>query len=163
MKKWILLACIPLFLSGCGGDIVTAIKSAVNMEPTKVWLQRIYFEVDEKLNDDAPVTVDLVIIYDDNLLKELAKLTAAQYFQKKEQIRRDAGNNIDIYTYEIVPGQNLGPQNIKPSQLTGKGILVFARYAAPGDHRQAIGPDREVTLQMGVKDFQVIPLKNPGD
>jgi type VI secretion system protein len=133
------------------------------MEPTKVWLQKVYFEVDEKLNNDAPVTVDLVIVYEEALLKELAKLTASQYFAKKEQIRRDAGETIDVYTYEIVPGQTLAPQPVKPNHVTGQGALVFARYATPGDHRQAIGPDREVTLQMGTKDFKVIPVKNPSE
>ncbi len=150
-------------LSCGGGDLMTAFKSAIKMEPTKVWLQKVYFEVDEKLNNDAPVTVDLLIAYEESVLKELSKLTASQYFEKKEQVRRDAGEHIEIYTYEIVPGQTLGPQTIKLNHLTGQGVIVFARYATPGDHRQAVGPDREITLQMGAKDFKVIPVKNPSE
>jgi type VI secretion system protein len=164
MKKIaFLLALAPALMACGGGDLMSAVKSAVSLEPTKVWLQRVYFQVDEKLNNDAPVTVDVVIVYADSLLKEIAKFTAAQYFEKKEQIRRDAGENAEIYTYELVPGQTLSPQTIKPNHVTGQGIIVFARYATPGDHRQAIGPDREVTLQMGVKDFKVIPITNPSD
>ncbi len=142
---------------------MSAVKMAIKMEPTKVWLQKVYFEVDDQLNEDSPVTVNVVVLYDEKLLKMLAKYTADQYFKKLEQIKRDAGKNMDIFQWEIVPGQTLGPQPVKPNHVTGVGILVFARYSTSGDHRQAIGDDREVTIQMGEKDFKIVPIKNPSD
>jgi type VI secretion system protein len=165
----IIFAMIMLFLlancggGGSGGDFMASIKSAMNMEPTKVWLQRIYFEVDEKLNNDAPVTMDVLIVYEQSLLEAIAKLNASQYFGKREQIQRDGGNALQTYTFELVPGQTLPPQPIKLAHVTGKGIIVFARYATPGDHRQAIGVDREVTIEMGRQDFKIVPVKHPND
>ena len=160
---------ISLFLltncggGGSGGDFMASIKSAMSLEQTKVWLQRIYFEVDEKLNNDSPVTVDVLIVYEQSLLDAIAKLNAFQYFSKKEQIQRDGGDNLQTYTFELVPGQTLAPQPIKLAHVTGKGILVFARYASSGDHRQAIGVDREVTIEMGRQDFKIVPVKHPND
>lgn len=159
-----LLLSTSLLLASCGGgDLMSAVKMAVKMEPTKVWLQKVYFEVDDQLNEDSPVTVNIVVLYDEKLLKMLAKYTADQYFKKLEQIKRDAGKNMDIFQWEIVPGQTLGPQPVKPNHVTGVGTLVFARYTTAGDHRQAIGDDREVTIQMGAKDFKIVPIKNPSD
>lgn len=161
---YLCISFLMLILTNCGGgDLVSAVKMAVKMEPTKVWLQKVYFEVDDNLNDDSPVTVHIVVCYDAKLLKTLAKYTAAQYFEKLDQIKRDAGSNIDIFQWEIVPGQTLGPQPVKPNHVTGQGILVFARYTTAGNHRQAIADDREVTIQMGPKDFKVIPIKNPSE
>ena len=167
MKVWILpfFTIITSFLVSCsgGGDLASAVKMAIKMEPTKVWLQKVYFEVDDKLNDDSPVTVHVVVAYEAKLLKTLSSYTADQYFQKLDQIKRDAGNTIDIFQWEIVPGQTLGPQPIKPNHVTGQGVLVFARYTTKGDHRQTIGDDREVTIHLGPKDFKVIPIKNPSE
>ena len=164
-KLFLLLTSLTL-ISGCGGtggssDIMSTIKSALKLEPTKVWLETVYFEVDQKLNNDAPVTVDLVIIYDDKILDTLKGLTATQFFEQKEQIIRDNAKNIDIHTFDIIPGQTLPPQPIKPKKVTGKGILVFALYGTPGDHRQLVGADRAITIQMNAKDFKIVPFKNP--
>lgn len=149
-------------LSSCGGhgNFMTALKMAVKMEPTKVWLQKVFFEVDEKLNKDSPVTVHIVIAYDTNILQTLSTLTSDQYFKKLDQLKRDAGEMIDIFAWDIVPGQTLAPQPIKPTHPNGLGCLIFARYSTPGDHRQAVGPDREITLEMGTQDFRIVPLKN---
>jgi len=141
----------------------SSIKSVLKMEETNVWLQKVYLEVDPKLNNDAPVTVHLLVIYDAQVLKDMMKNTSQQYFKKAEQIRRDLSASIDFYTWEVVPGQAVAPQVIKANRLSGQGAIVFARYQTPGDHRQSIGQDREVTVQLGRNDFTIVPVQNISD
>ena len=168
MKRFSSLISSTLFLglAACGGgpgggNFMDSIKSTLSFSDTHVWLETVYFEVDENLNNDAPVTVNIVIAHNEKLLNNLLTMTASQYFEKKEQIQRDNAADLDIYHYDIIPGQVLGANTIKPKKSTGKGIIVFARYASNGDHRQRIGSDRAVTIQMGPKDFQIVPFEDP--
>lgn len=160
------ISAVGCLLTACGGgpggsNFMTSMKSALSFSDSQVWLETVYFEVDENLNNDAPVTVNIVIAHNEKLLTDLMTMTASQYFEKKAQIQRDNAKNLDIYHYDIIPGQVLGAQTIRPKKSTGKGILIFARYASPGDHRQNVGPDRAITLQMGPKDFQIVPFQDP--
>lgn len=159
------LSCLCI-LTACGGGpggggMMDSVKSALTFSKTHVWLETVYFEVDENLNNDAPVTVNIVIAHNDKLLSDLLTMTASQYFEKKEQIQRDNADNLDIYHYDIIPGQVLGAKTIRAQKSTGKGVLVFARYASSGKHRQRVGPDRAITIQMGPKDFRIIPFQDP--
>jgi type VI secretion system protein len=166
LRKLTAFSSFLLALSSCGGgssDLMAAAKMALKMEPTKVWLQKVNFEVSSSLNNDSPVKVHLLIVYEAEYLKYLSKLSADQYFEKLDQIKKDGNGKVDFFTWDVVPGQQISSQPIRPTHVTGQGILVFARYSTPGNHREAIAEDREVTLQLGPKDIKILLVKESSD
>ncbi len=156
---WILALC-SIVLVGCGADAVTsAIKSAISMQPAKVWLEKVHFKATDDVNDTSPVTVHIVVCYKPDLLADLVKMDADTYFQKADQIKTDNAGQIDVFSWDVIRGQRLNDQPITLSKVSGEGVLVFARYSSPGPHRIAVADDKEIIIQLEKLDFKVIPVK----
>jgi type VI secretion system protein len=156
-----LLTCCSIFLVGCGGnDVVSAMKSMINMQPAKVWIEKVHFKATDDVNDTSPITVNIVIPYKPDLMQELSKMDADAYFQKVEQIKSDNAGKIDVFSWDLIRGQRLDDVPINPSKVTGEGVLVFARYSSPGPHRIAVADDKEVIILLEKLDFKVIPVKH---
>ena len=137
-------------LEGCSDG---ALAGAIKMDKAKVWLEKVHFKVNKNVNGNAPVAVHLLIIYDDSVLGEVSKMTADQYFAAEPQLRKDHSNDIDFFTWEVVPGQEMDDEPINMTQAYGKGGFVFARYSTPDAHREAIADEQEITLHLDEKDF----------
>ncbi|AIK95766.1 hypothetical protein [Candidatus Odyssella acanthamoebae] len=150
MKK-IALA-VGVFCSGLMGH-------AIDSYVAKVWLQEVQFNVAKDMNNNAPVSLKIVIVYDNDLYKKIGKLTAAQFFEQEASLASDNAGKFEVFNAEIVPGQKNDPLPIEPKDTTGVGIWVFGRYATPGPHRQSIGTDRIVQLNLLKKDFKVATIK----
>jgi type VI secretion system protein len=142
-------------LSGCSSDIASAIK----LSPAQVWLQEVQFKVGAQMNNNAPVSVRVVIAHNDEVLTELGKLTAAQYFEREATLKADHVGDCETVAAEIVPGQKNDPIHIELSNVNSVGALVFCRYSTPGPHRHRIGTDRIVRLELGKTDFSVTTIK----
>lgn len=150
MKRvcFIIGLCIPL--SGCSDG---ALAGAVAMDKAKVWLEQVNFKVSKRVNGNAPVSVHLIIIYDDGVLGQVAAMTADQYFTAEPQLRKDHANDIDITEWEIVPGQEVESEPITLRKAYGKGAFIFARYSTPDAHREGIADEQEITVHLDEKDF----------
>ncbi|HLD95637.1 MAG TPA: hypothetical protein VI959_03245 [Alphaproteobacteria bacterium] len=146
-KKLLFLAVVSI-LSGCGGMMD-------QFSMARVWLQNVRFNVDDKLNNDAPVTVHVVIPYREDLLAVLLKMPASKYFQAYDQLKKDSADMLDVFSVEVVPGQRLKDLDIKPSKANGLGVLIFARYNTDGDHRMLLAEERHILLNLGPQDFTI--------
>src|SRR3954464_5874052 len=84
-------------------------------------------EADPGINQDSPVPVELVIVYDKDLLAQLAGMTARDWFQKREQTRKDHPGDDELVSmsWEVVPGQSL-PEASLSFGSGARGGLVFA-------------------------------------
>lgn len=142
--------CMPL--GGCNDG---ALMGAMKMEQAKVWLEKVNFKVSKKVNDNSPVSVHLIIVYDDGVMGQVAAMTAEQYFTAELQLRKDHANDIDIYEWEIVPGQEMESEDISMTKAYGKGAFIFARYGTPDAHREGIADEQEITLHLDEKDFYI--------
>lgn len=149
---------LPPFLISCS-DVVPAAKSAMSLEAAKVWLEKVKFKVAKDVNNNSPIAVHLLIFYDQDVLGEVSKMTADQYFEKENTLRSDNPDKIQFITWEIVPGQAMEDQEITLDKVTGVGALVFARYSSPGDHRQALADDREILISLDKLDFDIKKLR----
>lgn len=150
-----------ILLSGCAPDAVKAgVVSAFKLEEAKVWLEGIKFNVDADVNGNAPVTVDILVFYDAESMGKVLKLTADNYFQQKEQLKKDYGDQIDFFSFEIVPGQRMADQSIDLSKSSGLAAVAFGRYSTPGPHRVAIGPDRIIQLNLEKNDFKIKTIQS---
>lgn len=117
-------------------------------------------QIDPHVNEDSPVSVELIVVFDAKLLDELLALDARTWFADREKVRRDHPEERDFVTklWELVPGQ--APVSASISFGAGaRGAIVFANYASAGAHRQRLDPHQDVLIHLEANDFSVAPRK----
>jgi len=159
LRLWLIIGWLPFSLTGCTPDTFMTAFKAVNLHSAKVWLEKVQFKAADNVNDTSPITVHIVVPYKPELLKELMKMDAETYFRKLPQIKTDYVGQFDIFEWDIIRGQRLEAP-IVLSSMSGEGVLVFARYSSPGNHRAVIGEEHEVIIQLDKLDFKVIPVNS---
>jgi type VI secretion system protein len=116
--------------------------------------------VSPQANNNNPVAVDLVLVSDKELFKELMKMPASEWFEKRNQIRLDypKEKGLEAGSWEWVPGQvvRLSPMPVK---LEITGGIIYARYFTPGAHRARIDPRKPAIVNLGAEEFTVQILK----
>jgi len=142
-----------LLLTGC-----ESVKSAIGIQQSKVWLEKVTFKATANANDSSPTKIHIVIAYKEDLAGELGKLTATDYFKKAVKLKADAGDELDVFAIDVVPDSSAS-LDITPSRSTGVIALMFARYTSPGDHRTNVGADYEIQVLLDKKDLKVVPVK----
>ena len=107
-------------------------------------------------NRNSPVAVDLVLVADKKLLKELMKMSARDWFAQKHQVQLDYPKETDLAagSWEWVPGQAVKVDRL-PVRVEIVGGLVFANYLTEGAHRAAINPRKAILLTLGEDDLCV--------
>jgi type VI secretion system protein len=106
------------------------------------------------VNGGNPVAVDLVLVTDETLLEELGKISASEWFKKRNQYRGAYLREIEVTSWEWVPAQapKLEPITVKPGIVGG---IIFADYSAPGQHRAVIDPLKSFVVSLGAESFTV--------
>jgi len=112
--------------------------------------------ISQTANRNNPVAVDLVLVSDKKLLKELMKMSARDWFQQKHQVQLDYPKETDLVagSWEWVPGQAVKLDRL-PVRLEIVGGVVFANYLNEGPHRAAINPRKAILLTLGEDDLCV--------
>ena len=110
--------------------------------------------VSPQANEESPVAVDLVVVYDEKLLGKLLEMPAATWFIQRPQILRDYADALTLEGREWVPGQEVSPLVI-PYRAGARRVLVFADYGTEGDHRAAVDPQQPFRLILGERDLAV--------
>ncbi len=105
-------------------------------------------------NNNSALAVDLVIVYNFNLLATLNQMSACTYFASVKQLLLDNPTLLDVWHWELIPGQTV--QNFQPPQDKGEGFgaFVFANYLTPGDHRLRVPPDGVVNILLMKDDLK---------
>jgi type VI secretion system protein len=107
-------------------------------------------------NRNNPVAVDLVLVTDKKLLKELTKMSARDWFEQRHQVQLDYPKETDLAagSWEWVPGQAVRLDRL-PVKLEIIGGVVFANYSNDGPHRAIINPRKDIVLTLGEDDLCV--------
>jgi type VI secretion system protein len=117
-------------------------------------------DISPRANNNNPVALDLVLVKNKTLFKELMKLSAGEWFEKRQQYRLDYPKETGLSTgsWEWVPGQvvTIDPMSFKDKFAGG---LVFANYFTPGTHRAVINPTKPVVITLGAEEMVVTPEK----
>lgn len=103
-------------------------------------------------NEDSPVAVDVVVVYERKLVDELLKLSAAQWFDAKAQFIADHGNRIAVQGWEWVPGQKV-ERIILDYRAGAKEVVIFADYHTEGAHRVVVQPQQPFRLVLAERDL----------
>lgn len=107
-------------------------------------------------NDNHAVAAALVFIGSEPAARRIEPMKSEDFFANRIQLARDFGPDLDIRLWELAPGQSLRHVALNPSCGRVR-TLMFARYAAPGDHRQAIGNNADLVVLLNAQDFEVGP------
>src|SRR5690349_11267604 len=90
--------------------------------------------ITQKANKNSPVPLTLVSVQDPKLLEKVVQLSAKQWYDQREQMRRDfpSGTAFTEWDWEFVPGQAPPPMVV---EVDGRavGAVLFANYRSPGD------------------------------
>ncbi len=145
-------ACL-LLLNGC----LAAVATYAWLYTDEVRVQTVALNVAERANENSPVAVDMVFLSKRlPLLDEVQKMTAADWFAKRGQMMRDFRDDIDVVSWEVVPGQILPAESV-PSVRVRSAAFVFAGYRAPGAHRYRVGAERTLLLSLDANELTVTP------
>jgi type VI secretion system protein len=123
-------------------------------------------QLERELNQDFPLAVDLVIFYDKELLDEIGKLSAREWFAQREQsVADNEPERLEVHSWEWVPPRQRGGSTtgiiVVDHRLGAHGAIVFANYFTPGDHRFLIDPLESFTLELRESDFEPGPPPSP--
>jgi type VI secretion system protein len=146
----VLLLILPIFLSSCGAVIFTR----------KVFGETLDMEVKvaDVANDEYPLAMEVVYVYDEELLKTLLQMSAKQWFEKRNQLKNDFPDDsgFESWEWEFTPGQ----EEMLHLPLRGgiEGGIIFVNYFNEGQHRVRIQPFRDVKVRLDYSDFKVDPL-----
>ncbi|MEO4049217.1 type VI secretion protein [Pseudomonas sp. CAU 1711] len=141
-------ACLALLLSACS-----------HFSQPSIELRTLTLDVAPSANADTPIAVDLVAIQDPDLLKLLLSLPAKQWFDQREQLRRDYLQAIRVWSLELVPGQFMEARDLPITGDPAVGLLVYAGYNNPGTHRLRLDQQQAVWLRFESKNMRL--LDNP--
>jgi type VI secretion system protein len=113
--------------------------------------------VAQKANQNSPVPVELLVISNEQVLGDVLKLTAHDWFTQREDWKRDHPNGYVSWTWEWVPGQTV-PARKLPFGTGARAGILFADYLSAGSHRLRFEPHQGLRLRLEEKEFTVEPI-----
>ena len=108
------------------------------------------------LNNGAPVAVDLVLVLDQKLLVMLGALRAAEWFNNRHDFLRQYPNQLQVTSWEIVPGQVIKPMTVADDQTKLVGVLIFADYPGQQTFRANATGMSNVRVHLSKADFSIV-------
>jgi type VI secretion system protein len=105
-------------------------------------------------NDNAPTTVDAVMIYNATMMPTVLGMTAKQWFDRRDQLKNDFPSGFEIREWEVVPGAQVDISKL-PFKKMGVGLVLFANYPGPGDHRARIDAFAKPRILLHDRTFAV--------
>jgi type VI secretion system protein len=151
-------------LSGCGtvGSVASVVASdAANAfsrpaAPSYLDWKGLMVLADADANLNSAVALDIVFVRDQSTLDKLSALPAARWFATRSAQQDTYPNALTVRSLELVPRQRL----LLPEKELGSprvaGVLLFANYHTPGDHRVRLPAVRDGGLvRLGARGFSV--------
>jgi type VI secretion system protein len=136
------------------GLIAAAAASALSVfcAPAAGIRLQIHVTVAPDVNEDRPIPVDVVFVWDKATAAKMEALTAKDWFEKRDAFRRDDPQEraFTVRDWEWVPGQDVPEIDLTvhaASRRWLRAVYVFANYRTEGSHRARLGPGA-VTLAL---------------
>jgi hypothetical protein len=150
-----------LTLTACPKPVPKSVRSVIPGASGNSKLD-VKFHISPTANNNNPVAVDLVLVKDKKLLKELKQMSAREWFEKRHQVQLDypKETNLVAGSWEWVPGQQV-KVDLVPVKLEIVGGVVFANYFNAGPHRASIDPRKGILISLGDDDLCVQTLEEP--
>ncbi|HEV7669039.1 MAG TPA: hypothetical protein VGS22_10975 [Thermoanaerobaculia bacterium] len=117
--------------------------------------------VEAGINQNSPVPVEVLLVYDSGLYGQLSKMTAQQWFAGRAQFLLDNPPG-DGWTSEMrqwVPGETVPKLEFDYSPGIN-GAILFAGYFSPGAHRAIFQPFNDQLLTLQATDFVLTRVRD---
>jgi type VI secretion system protein len=143
--------------------LAVSLASCTVEEMPELSIETVSIYAEPEANHNSAIAVDLVLVYNADLLKTIGKMSAAKYFAASRQLLLDNPSLLDIWRWELVPGQMVSGFMPDHDKGDAYGGYVFANYLTPGDHRTKVGPDGVVNILLLRDDMQNLAMNNAHD
>ncbi len=161
---WLGAALITLAVSGCamvGGVANVVASSTANLfsgtpGPSFLDWKALTLVAAPDVNQNSPLALDLVFVRDQATLEKLLSLSASKWFSSKDELMKTYPNAITLRSWELVPQQVLQLSEEALGSPRVAGMLLYANYLSPGEHRAQLPLAREAFLvELGARGFNV--------
>ena len=161
---WSGAALITLAVSGCamiGGVANVVASSTANLfsgtpGPSFLDWKALTLVAAPDVNQNSPLALDLVFVRDQATLEKLLSLPASKWFSSKDELMKTYPNAITLRSWELVPQQVLQLSEEALGSPRVAGMLLYANYLSPGEHRAQLPLAREAFLvELGARGFNV--------
>lgn len=133
--------------------VTLSLSSCANFIQPELSIQSVSIYTDLDANQNSAVAVDLVLVYDDQLVKTFSSLSASKYFSSSPQLLLDNPSLVSIWHWELVPGQTVQDFQVQQNADAYAGF-VFANYLTPGDHRLKVAPNGVIKILLLKDDLK---------
>jgi hypothetical protein len=122
-------------------------------------LEQVMLVIDDDMNHKSAVKLHIVVVYEQELIGELRKMSSNQYFSSIKQISKDHPDKIKVFEWKLVAKKRITkwialPHNTK--FLTPLAGFVFASYSSPGEHRAVIPSSWDkMKILLGKNEFEI--------
>ena len=137
-----------LLLSSCAGLGPTP-------EDDDFVFTRIELTADYDANNSSPTPVDLVFVYEEQLLARLQTMSANDWFAWRNGRVGIPEKAAFWLSHEVGPGQTRTITDFPDARNRALALVVFADYKTPGVHREIVQHDRMVQVFLHDEDFSV--------
>ncbi|HXU46727.1 MAG TPA: hypothetical protein VN783_14465 [Thermoanaerobaculia bacterium] len=156
----LLRRCLPVVWVGLALALAMGLGGCSKLPPWRSFFGgRFHLDVSvgQGINQNSPVPVEVLIVYDGALWKSISTMSASAWFAGRTQFLLDhpAGSGYQNQMWQWVPGQTVPPQRLEYRPGVN-GAVVFAGYFSPGDHRAIFLPFRDYALTLGLTDFTLV-------
>lgn len=135
-------------LSGCG---------LFGSSPPEIDTETVDIQILPRANHDAAVAIDLVYVFNPQLLTQLQSISAKDWFRQRDELRALYPTDLAVSSYELVPGQ-LGPiEKVSSHNSDAIGLFAFANYQGEGPHRARLDRFEHVVVRLDENDLVVVP------
>ena len=133
--------------------LALGLAGCANQQLPELTISSVSIYTAQDANQNSATAVDLVIIYDPNLANSIGKMSASQYFSTTRQLLLDNPTLLDVWHWELVPGQIVQAFPPEPGETEAYAAYVFANYLTPGDHRLKVAPNGIVNILLQKNDL----------
>jgi len=144
-----------LTASGC-----SSIKNFVTPAGVKLDWESVSLSVAAGANNDYPLAIDVVLVTDEALAQKLMGMTARDWFNARNGMRKAYPDAISIDSVELAPGESIKLSDKRWSGRRVAAALVFADYLVAGPHLARVDALRgRVQLDFGASEFTAYSLE----
>jgi len=124
--------------------------------PPEIDTETVDIQILPRANHDAAVAIDLVYVFNPQLLTQLQSIGAKDWFRQRDELRALYPTDLAVSSYELVPGQ-LGPiEKVTKHNSDAIGLFAFANYQDEGAHRARLDRFEHVVVRLDESDLVVV-------
>ena len=126
----------------------------------KLKWEEVTIGVGREANENSPIAVDIVLIFNEGLVKKVSELTSSDWFKSKNYVLKTFPQDLVVKSWELAPGDSLQI----PSSFFGNervfSVIAFADYFSAGEHRVKIDHLKGgIVLEFNADDFSAFSIK----